>query len=488
MRLHLTPFVLTALCSLGLQACFIGPESPSEPEGKRTTLSMQRLDNGNLEYCDANGECQEVPYTGDCEVVEVDVDTSTGQTCERCVMEDGEVIDQGCGDVSVGCVVVTLPDPDCVVCAYVNGDVLFSSCVVDEAECTSDADCFDASGRPAMCVGGQCVEGPGCLGDDECPQGFFCAFDDATRVGTCLPHEPPPPPECLSDADCRDGMICQLEHYCPPCEDGDVCPAGPCEVFGFCVDPVPGECGPNQPCPAGMACEEVCECWADQPDSSGDAMPPEECRCYAMCVPVEPPPTECREDADCPNGYCELNYACDALGCTEPAGGFCVFPNCDDGSEPLCDMIPPVCAPGEVAAVQDNCWACLDARTCRGYEPYCGGDVDCAPGEVCESVCDCWDDPTTDPNGSGVAPCECYGVCVPAPPPPEECRSDADCPQGSSCLTACWDCIPEDPDCQGGCTSYCAETDPPQYECRADEDCLTSDGREGVCLQGVCQF
>ena len=63
----------------------------------------------------------------------------------------------------------------------------------------------------------------------------------------------------------------------------------------------------------------------------------------------------CSDDFECPNGYCELRVDDDP---------FCVYPNCDDGTEVLCDAEPPECYDTDVVAVQNGCWACLDARTC----------------------------------------------------------------------------------------------------------------------------
>ena len=73
-------------------------------------------------------------------------------------------------------------------------------------------------------------------------------------------------------------------------------------------------------------------------------------------------------DSDCLNGYC------DQSGTGTGAGGgaadriappgICVYPNCNDNSEAICAMAQPICDPGFVAAIQNGCWACLDARTC----------------------------------------------------------------------------------------------------------------------------
>jgi len=165
---------------------------------------MNRLENGDLEFCqdenrDGTEECQSLPYEGECAVIEVDIDTGSGQTCERCILADGTVVDQGCNGVSIGCVLVTLPEPDCVVCAYVNGAIIFSSCIADQPVCTSDRECLNPDGTLGHCVDGQCIFEPGCFSDADCPPGFVCdtpifANDDrrpAPRTGA---------PRCVAPA------------------------------------------------------------------------------------------------------------------------------------------------------------------------------------------------------------------------------------------------------------------------------------------------
>lgn len=63
----------------------------------------------------------------------------------------------------------------------------------------------------------------------------------------------------------------------------------------------------------------------------------------------------CSDDFECPNGYCQLNVDAETT---------CVYPNCDDGTQLQCRMAEPDCGPGNVAAVINGCYECLDARTC----------------------------------------------------------------------------------------------------------------------------
>ncbi len=62
---------------------------------------------------------------------------------------------------------------------------------------------------------------------------------------------------------------------------------------------------------------------------------------------------ECSDDFECENGYCERGEQ-----------AMCIYPNCDDGSEVLCDALPPTCNDTDVAAVINGCYQCLDARSC----------------------------------------------------------------------------------------------------------------------------
>ena len=101
--------------------------------------------------------------------------------------------------------------------------------------------------------------------------------------------------------------------------------------------------------------------------------------------PVEP----CDTDSDCPGGYCAHFASCLAIGCPPPPPSQCIYPDCNDGSVALCEIVPPECGVGQVLAVQGSCYTCADARTCDPAEPRprtCGtllGDL-CGENEYCE--------------------------------------------------------------------------------------------------------
>ena len=98
----------------------------------------------------------------------------------------------------------------------------------------------------------------------------------------------------------------------------------------------------------------------------------------------------CATDADCPDGYCEHFATCAAIGCPPPPPSECVLADCDDGSSlnPLCD-IREVCAEGQVSAVINSCFQCVDARTCEAPDAggqLCGGmaGLQCPDGYTCQ--------------------------------------------------------------------------------------------------------
>ncbi len=110
---------------------------------------------------------------------------------------------------------------------------------------------------------------------------------------------------------------------------------------------------------------------------------------------------------------------------------------CDEG--PLrCDAAPPTCGELEVAAIEDGCWECVNAITCRPWgEPGCASDQTCGPTERC------------DPCATGSCPfCEdCVAGCEAHGCPTEAtltCRcARPDCGDGNVAVIdeGCWICV-----------------------------------------------
>jgi hypothetical protein len=123
------------------------------------------------------------------------------------------------------------------------------------------------------------------------------------------------------------GKADAAEGSCAPTDDGPTC-GGPAPV---------GNCWCDE------ACEDFGDCCLDAFDECGVGEP-------------EPAVSQCLADA-----HCEPGQTC--------SGGVCVGEpdpvSCDDGSTLhfLCD-IKPACEEGEVAAIINGCFQCVDANTC----------------------------------------------------------------------------------------------------------------------------
>jgi hypothetical protein len=229
--------------------------------------------------------------------------------------------------------------------------VNFCESACGEARADGQQDC------PAVCLG-RCVDGQppvGCSFDGDCADGEICVFDGGGATepapacepdqdcgddeaglvapqGRCVREDPPPTTFCSGDFDCPEGQVCSFDGNsggAAPCADGETC---------------------DMPAPQGQCVD------GDEPTDGGS------------------PGQECLSDEDCPDGFCELGSTCAGLDCPPPPPNVCVFNDCDDDSQAVCDMVPPQCAPGFTAAVRNGCFECVDARTCQSS---CEQGVDC---------------------------------------------------------------------------------------------------------------
>jgi hypothetical protein len=128
---------------------------------------------------------------------------------------------------------------------------------------------------------------------------------------------------------------------------------------------------------ASGSCETVNDCDV--------LLPP--CACvegWAECMTV-----------DCIDGQCVTGT--ERLPCGTPAA------ECDDGTEVICNMIPPECEETfELLAVQDGCYVCVNPATCLPWgEPGCSESSECESGHC-------------DPCGTSSCPVcdDCLGACV----------------------------------------------------------------------------
>lgn len=206
----------------------------------------------------------------------------------------------------------------------------------------------------------------------ECPPGLV----NSARGGcwgpcvdpvTCQP--PPPPP---SDSPCV--VVTPGVSLCggpaPECPPGLVNSSdGPC--WGPCVDPITCEPPPPPPVdcdPKGVLCKAL------PPFCPPGSVPSVRNRCWGPCVPIaECAPIACSADIECPAGSTCTAGTCSA---PTPSGADC------DPKRVLCDVPPPLCAPGFVPSVRSNCWGpCVPYTECAPIE--CRSQGDCPPNLAC---------------------------------------------------------------------------------------------------------
>lgn len=143
----------------------------------------------------------------------------------------------------------------------------------------------------------------------------------------------------------------------------------------------------------------------------------------------------------CPDGtwvdWCHVDESGRWVCISSPENA-CRDTSCDDGTVPICLMVPPVCTEWEILAYQDQCYRCVNPATCRPWgEPGCEHDAECPPAEHC--------------NPCGTSSCPYCDDCVPACRP-HDCRTEEvavcrmvrpDCENGQVAVIrgGCWVCV-----------------------------------------------
>jgi subtilisin-like proprotein convertase family protein len=194
--------------------------------------------------------------------------------------------------------------------------------------------------------------------------------------------------------------------------------------------------------------------------------------CDTFCPLPDPDCSVCVEDADCEHGrewceegecvpcsnagrhctlYCEHGFVsrngCTPCVCAEPARD----DRCDDGTTPVCAMMPPDCPDGTILAYVSHCYECVDPETCQvvplrddrcddGTDPMCAMmPPDCPDGTILAYVSHCYE--CVDPETCQVVPlrddrCDdgTVPVCTMMPP---------DCPDGTilAYVNHCFACL-----------------------------------------------
>ncbi len=519
--------ILTCICLLGGVAFATAgceatdPGTEIDPTDQTTTLMLEGNSDGDLSYCDADGECYILPNPDDCSVLTVEVDLTTGETCEVCTDSAGSDGAETCTDTQIACVLVTAPEPDCVVCAHVGGAVIHSTCVVEEpTDCEVFGDpvggtcqiCYNAAGDVIL------DECPDCshiaCPDVECPLGFVGITEPGECCEICLPepdcNEVPCPDDDYLFADCPEGTmlvrdpsdccsyVCEPTE-CPdvtgswdgiPCDAGIECPNGECSPDGFCLGSEPTDCPPGyEPdfsfpnCGACVQvnddrwCESDADCGADEFCALDDCYFTEDCGCYDECDATGECYTWC-SDCAC-SGVC---LPSDPGSCPEYPPVDCLgdllFPGFDDAGCPL----PPVCVCDD--GIITSTGACEDPCA---FVDCAAVIIDCEPGShlefdfpFCCGVC-VPDDCTTACSDTACGPdhtCEvgpdCGAICVPAE---RYCAGDYECASGEICSVVLGDCM-ADPDCfddsgASTCPAVCFGVCLPEPEpyCTSDSAC-----------------
>jgi hypothetical protein len=309
------------------------------------------------------------------------------------------------------------------------------------------------------------------------------SISDTTEIETVTP-------ECATASDCLiktwdvycDGhWVCEADGTCRA-ECGDPCGDGACkpedgENDMNCLPDCLPECGDGHCNAAGGEDPSTCQhdCWIDtctlqmgptciasdcqQEDHragkcKGDV---DGCTCqakYGSCVTDHDCleftwPIRCAGQWNCINEQCqpECGGPCGDTVCDISTGedsttcsADCPVrdAHCDDGTDPICDRMPPVCTEFEIFAYQENCYVCVNAATCKQWgEAGCSKDPDCKITEWCS------------PCGTSSCPlCDnCLPACAAHGCPTEElalCNTvRPDCGEGNIAIIrdGCWVCV-----------------------------------------------
>ncbi|MBI5510969.1 MAG: hypothetical protein HY903_19585 [Deltaproteobacteria bacterium] len=379
--LHRVIWAAPLLLSVGC----LTTEGTTAPGGTKTELKLENNGTG-LEYCDASGQCQTLPYNGDCASLVVSIDTATAETCQTCVRADGTTVDQGCDGTAVACVLVTLPDPDCVVCAYVNGAVLYSSCAATPTnDCSrylrgdgvACEQCFDPAGRVVFdSCGADCR-------DVVCPA-FACAqgYMPQRFPGECCE-------QCVPNGSC-DGVVCPMESPIPDCPPTSVLVRDPSDCCGYSCQPT--------------LCANATGSDNTEPNT-GIAAPMPAAECAQS--------TDCGDGQACFDGFCQPGCIT-SRDCVAPA--VCMNGVCLSDTLVQC---PPGYAWVEEAPYCGQCVAVNDQRICVtdfecNLDEICAFDAGICSGGTATGGATPQGGDSTDPATSVVSPC--YGVCRPQNP------------------------------------------------------------------------
>jgi len=416
-------------------------------------------------------------------------------------------------------------------------------CIPDNnpVTCESDANCLNGQ----HCSNGTCITD---CDETSCETGYTCNAESKECELS----------KCEKDADCEAGFYCKdevcvtKEYECTDnsqCFNGYICKENKCIMDVECLSP--NDCNGDLTIKcmgAHWECQEnkcVQEC-GEEPEcfTADDCDGPISIEC--MGAHWECKNNECIEacgEDKCGNNICDTEIGEDYINCPSD----CRDDHCDDGTVPMCDMLPPNCAPGELLAYYNNCYACVNPATCKPVPERCQSNEECGEGFICteDGTCkaiqfDCREDADCPElplpiNCEGHWECQenqCIPVCndfycgdgvcnegenydnCSEDCGVNECETDRDCDDGNLCtVNACsngmcvsmgircpqgLECNPDTGECEDGrpvCGNGECElgewdtcpADCQQTECREDPDCFIY-GENYICVEGYCKY
>jgi hypothetical protein len=283
------------------------------------------------------------------------------------------------------------------------------------------------------CPGGVLLPGQGCVA--QCPEGYNVAYDSSNsppyRCSYCVQYppgivvDPIPPPlsQCQDDTRCDRCQGC-VDGNCVPriCREGFFLDRMTCECRPITQNGAARGCAEGQQCPPCQTCQNgFCVSTTNVICSDQQRLNVSTCQCEPLNGSTKPPPTICRSNNDCPQGY-------------ECQQGNCVV-----------RQIPPAPTVPEVCDQDSDCGphgVCQDGRCVvtlpkperpevpeiqHAITPHglpCQANRDCLKGQVCQNG-ECVTKPQRTPR-------------VEAP----QCRKSIDCPIGQVCRKG--KCVGED--------------------------------------------
>lgn len=473
------------------------------PNGATCTTATESVCRSRI--CNANGTCGQ-PNGATCTSGLTCLSGAcSGGTCAPTCTTDAQCASTSWCDATSGAC-----EPDAA-----NGEQPGGANCVRSSQCLSNV--CDADGRCGTPDGGTCSASGACRGASGCVGevcGATCPSDDATGDAACAVTAHCDGASCV--ADLPNGVACTRHGVCAshlcnpvdglcgsttnqPCDGPAQCRSGVCSATtGLCLDAcaTDAECAADAWCNAGT-------CTPDGANGAAPAPAPS-CARAAQCVSAV-----CGGDGLCggPFGHAcgDGPTLCRATVCS-PADNGCGYGNgtgpcttanaatvCRSGlcfTDALCGLpLDEACTGNEdcrsgLCAASNTCAACTSDTECGAATSgrVCDGGSCVAGcrgrgGNACPSGQSCTSQDTS------------IGDCATTPPPPVQCREDADCATNEHCdAGSCATKKPNGAPCE-------AEEECASNVCDVDGACGVADGnacgsngacRSGTCRDGVC--